>query len=109
MTRVYVTDKREVRELACKADGIDFIDEIIGGHNDEGKYDTARDDAEWQMPESEYVWWEEWAYREERIIRRASELGEDAIKEVTRLAVWYGSDLDALHDAQESYLGIRDA
>lgn len=106
MASIYITDKDEVRELTCKENGIDFMSDILGGFDENGKYGTTRWDAEWQMCEEDYQWWSEWAHREERILAKADELGEEAIEEVTRLGVLYGSDLDALHDAQERYLGL---
>lgn len=72
MARIYVTDKDEVRELTCKSDGIDFMDEILGGSNEGNKYGTTREDSEWQMPEEDFCWWQEWAWREERILDRAN-------------------------------------
>ena len=103
-TRIYITDKHEVRILSCISDGQEFMADVLGGNND-GSYDTTRSDAEYEMCEEHYQWWEEWAYREQRILDRANELGEEAIEGISRLGTEY-DDLDALHDAQERFLGI---
>lgn len=104
MARIYVTDKEEVRELTCKAGGIDFMDDILSNsdvHRHEGELD-----ADWEMGEADFQWWAEWAYREERIIDKANELGEYAVEAIAQIATEYNV-MDAIHDAQEKYLGIE--
>ena len=56
--------------------------DIIGGNDSEGQYATTREDADFEMCDADYQWWEDWAFREERIIERESELGEEATEEV---------------------------
>lgn len=103
MALIYVTDKEEVRQLTCKSDGVDFMDDILG-NNDVQRFE-GEIDAWWQMDEKSFQWWAEWAYREERILEKANELGEDAIEAIAQIATEH-SDMDAIHDAQEKYLGI---
>lgn len=106
MARIWLTDKKKVSEIRCMSDGQDMMCDIIGGNDNEGQYATTRDDADFEMPEADFLWWEDWAEREERILRRANELGEEAIDGVARLGTEY-CDLDLLHAAQERYLGLR--
>lgn len=106
MARIWITDKEKVSEIRCLADGQDMMCDIIGGNDSEGQYATTRDDADFEMSEADFLWWEDWAEREERILDRANEIGEEAVDEVARLGTEY-CDLDLLHAAQERYLGLR--
>ena len=103
-TRIYVTDKYVIMELSVISDGQDFMADMIGEFDDEGKYYTSHAGSDFEMPSEDFEWWAEWAYREQRILDEANARGEKAIDAISRMSAEYGSDLDALHDAQERYL-----
>lgn len=100
MARIIVTDKGETREITCKSDGVDLMDDALVEHGV-----ATGESGEWEMTESEFQWWAEWAFREERIQERANELGEDAIEGIVRLSADI-DDPDMLQTAQEKYLGM---
>lgn len=107
-TKIFNTDTNEVVELQVLTDGQDFLAEVIGGCDQEGKWasEDMPDSADFAMSDIELSWWERWAEREQRIIDKSQEMGEDAINAIVDLVDLYGSDMEALQDAEEEFLGI---
>lgn len=107
-TTIYNTDTKELVKLEVISDGQDFLAEVIGGCDQEGKWasEDMPEGADFAMDEMEMSWWERWAEREQRILDRANELGEAAIQRICELADDYGHDMELLQDEEEEYLGI---
>lgn len=109
-TRIYNTDTFETIELSVITDGQDFLAEVIGGCDCKGEWASAEmpDDANFAMSGEELDWWERWSVREQAILDRVEELGDDAQQMVARLAADYGYDMDLLQGKEEEYLGISE-
>jgi len=102
-TKIFNTTTKETVELEVISDGQDFLADVIGGL---GIYDNDVDDADFAMDDDDLAWWKVWAEREQRILDKANELGEEAIQAISELAEQYGHDMDVLQDREEEYLGI---
>lgn len=109
-TRIYNTDTKQVVELECLSDGQDFLADVIGGCDQDGRYASVEmpDDADFAMGSEDLGWWRDWATREERILDKANEIGEEAIKKLCELGGEYGYDLGLLQDKEEEFLGISE-
>lgn len=106
-TKIYNTDTRETVELSLVNDGQDFLFEVISGCDQQGNWasEDMPENAEFAMNDSDLEWWTRWAEREQAILDKANEIGEDATNELCRLADEY-SDMEDLQTAEEKYLGI---
>ena len=102
-TRIHNTDTGEIVEATLIRNGIDFLFDVMG--NSGAKW-SEREDAEFDLDNSETEWWLRWAEREQRILDRTEELGEEAEEAICRLAGEFGHDLELLQDKEEEYLGI---
>lgn len=104
-TKIYNTTTGEIVEAELISDGVNFLFDVMGGSGVEA---SERDDADFDLPDDEVDWWVRWAEREQRILDKANELGEDAINEVAKLADKYGHDFELLQDKEEELLGITE-
>lgn len=103
--RVYVTDEGLVRTLEMRdADGRDASARIVREHDDDGKYHTARADADFEMSAADFYLWEDRLFREQRIIRKAVELG--LLEEVRDAAGEHGRDIESSQDERERMLEL---
>ena len=107
-TKIYNTETNEVVELTLMSDGQDFLADVIGGCYQAGKWasEDMPENAEFAMTSEELAWWEDWAEREQRILERANEIGEEAIEKLCELARDYGHDMEILQVEEEKYLGL---
>ena len=105
MTTIYNTSTNEKVELELISNGMDFLPDVMGGC---GLERSARDDADFDLDDDDAAWWLRWAEREQRIIDRAEELGEEADMILCGLAAEYGHDMELLQDMEEKALGITD-
>lgn len=106
-TKIYNTDTKEIVELSVISDGQDFIGEVIGQCNTDGMFyaEDMPETAEFAMDAESVSWWERWAEREQAILDKANEVGEEAIQAICDLANEY-DDMELLQDKEEEYLGI---
>lgn len=109
-TKIFNTDTNEVITLRVMSDGQDFLAEVIGGCDQEGKWasEDMPNGADFAMNDIELSWWERWAEREQRILDKTEELGDEAQQAIAGLAADYGNDLELLQDKEEEYLGITE-
>ena len=106
-TRIWNTDTHEMTELTLMSDGQNFLDEIIGGCNQDGMFYTEDmpEEADFSMHTENLDWWVRWTEREQRINDTAQERGEEAIQAVAKIAA-DNSDMEYAQDLEEEYLGI---
>lgn len=107
-TKIYNTETNEVVELTLMSDGQDFLADVIGGCDQAGGWasEDMPESAEFAMTSEELAWWEDWAEREQVILDRANEIGEEAIEKLSELAMDYGHDMETLQVEEEKFLGI---
>ena len=106
-TKIFNTTTKETVELELRSDGQDFLADVIGGCDQDGRYASEdMNDAEFAMDGEDLGWWVRWTEREQRILDKANELGEEAVDGICRLAAEYGHDMELLQDKEEEYLGI---
>lgn len=108
-TRIWNTDTGEMVELQVISDGQDFLADVIGGCDQTGEWasEDMPEEAEFAMDSDDLGWWERWADREQAILDRTNELGEDAIQAICDLGGEYGSDMELLQEKEEELLGLR--
>ena len=107
-TRIWNKDTAEMVELQVISDGQDFLAEVIGGCDQDGMF-SAEDmpnEADFAMDSENLAWWEDWAGREQAILDKANEIGEEAIEKLSELAIDYGHDMETLQIEEERFLGI---
>ena len=107
-TKIYNTDTKEIIELRLVSDGVNFLDDVIGGCNQDGMFyaEDMPEEADFAMDAENLGWWERWAEREQRILEESQSRGEDAIQAMCDLATKYGHDMELLQDKEEEYLGL---
>ena len=101
-TKIYNTTTNEVVEAEVKIDGQDFLFETMAQY---GVEPSDRDDAEFELDQEETEWWLRYAEREQGIMDAANEAGEVMLEAIARISAEY-SDLEALQDRLEGFLGI---
>ena len=108
-TRIWNTETGEMVELQVISDGQDFLADVIGGCDQTGEWasEDMPEEAEFAMDSDDLGWWERWADREQAILDRTNELGEDAIQAICDLAGEYGFDMELLQEKEEEFLGLR--
>lgn len=109
-TKIFNTDTKQTTTLELICDGQDFLAEVIGGCDQQGRYasEDMDTDAAFAVDSDDLAWWERWAEREQRILDKVEELGDEAQQAIAGLAEEYGSDLELLQDKEEEYLGIEE-
>ena len=109
-TKIFNTTTKETVELELLSDGIDFLADVIGGCDQECRYvsEDMDTDARFAMDDEDLGWWIRWTEREQRILDKTEELGDEAQQAIAGLAAEYGSDLELLQDKEEEYLGIEE-
>ena len=109
-TKIFNTTTKETVELELICDGQDFLADVIGGCDQDGRYasEDMDTDAMFAMDEEDLDWWVRWTEREQRILDKTEELGDEAQRAIAGLAAEYGSDLELLQDKEEEYLGIAE-
>ena len=107
-TKIWNIDTHEMTELTLMSDGLNFLDDVIGGCNQDGMFYTEDmpEEADFAMDSENLAWWEDWAEREQVILDRANEIGEEAIEKIAELAMDYGHDMEMLQVEEEKFLGI---
>lgn len=104
-TTIRNTGTNELHELTLMSSGIDFLFDVMANS---GMEMSEREDCEFELDNEETLWWERWARREQRILDRTEELGEEAEAIVAGLAQEYGHDFELLQDETEKALGIEE-
>ena len=106
-TKIWNIETKTITELQLITDGQNYLDEIIGGCNQDGVFytDDMPEDADFAMDTENLEWWMRWTEREQRINDTAQERGEDAINAVAKIAA-DNSDMQYAQDLEEEYLGI---
>ena len=99
-TKIWNIDTHEMTELTLMSDGLNFLDEVIGGCDQDGMFYTEDmpEEADFAMDSENLAWWEDWAEREQVILDKANEIPE--------LAMDYGHDMEMLQVEEEKFLGI---
>ena len=105
-TRIFNTTDQTITTLSLITDGQDFLFDVIGNSDGDGRWYTDRDDADFAMNEDDLAWWTRWAEREQVINDTAQGMGEDAINGICQLASEWGHDFEVLQDKCEEYLGL---
>ena len=107
-TKIWNIDTHEMTELTLMSDGLNFLDEVIGGCDQDGMFYTEDmpEEADFAMDSENLAWWEDWAEREQVILDKANEIGEEAIEKLSELAMDYGHDMEMLQVEEEKFLGI---
>lgn len=107
-TKIFNTTTKQTVELELICDGQDFLADVINGCDQDGRYasEDMPDDAHFAMDDEDLDWWTRWTEREQRILDKTEELGDEAQQAIAGLAAEYGSDLELLQDKEEEYLGI---
>lgn len=106
MAKIFNTETKEIVELTLMFEGQDISNEIIGGCNQDGCFNTEDqpDVADWAMDTEGIEWWTRWVEREEAILA-ATDTDEKAAM-IAGLAAEYGHDMEVLQDKSEEALGI---
>lgn len=109
-TKIFNTTTKKMVELELICDGQDFLTDVINGCDQDGRYasEDMPDDAYFAMDDEDLDWWIRWTEREQRILDKTEELGDEAQQAIAGLAAEYGSDLELLQDKEEEYLGIKE-
>lgn len=106
-TRIHNTSKGEIVEAKLiTSNGIDFLFDVMGNS---GVPASVIDEAEFDLDDYETEWWLRWAEREQRILDKTEELGEEAEMVIAQLAAEYGHDFELLQDKEEEFLFGKEA
>lgn len=105
-TRIHNTSTGEIVEATLISNGIDFLFDVMGNS---GAKLSEREDAEFDLDDYETHWWLRWAEREQRILDKTEELGEEAEGVIAQLAAEYGHDFELLQDKEEEFLFGKEA
>lgn len=116
MATIKNTTTGEITEITCIVDGADILADVMGGSDipvtaltdEEVAANDSPNAPEWAyaLDADEADWWTRWAEREERIAAAYEDANEDERRAYEEAINDWGSDLEALQDAQEIALGL---